>query len=135
MSVLFFSMSMKVLRFCHRLWHVGKQLWGTEEEISITQKGLSEQAGTFQTAAETREDVWPQSTHNFLCDKSSVKMGVKGFCRISCTALQYKCLSFTDVPSNAGALNESSLVDKLGSIKNRVFYLHNKTLSGTFLNP
>lgn len=39
-----FSMSMKVHRFCHNLWHLGKQLWGTEEEVSITQRELPLQA-------------------------------------------------------------------------------------------
>lgn len=91
-----------------------------------SQKELPLQAGPFQTAAEAREDRWPESTHNFLCDKSSVNLGVRDFCKISCTALQYKCLSFIDVPSSAGTLNESPLVDKFGSIKNSVVYLHNK---------
>lgn len=68
-------------------------------------------------------------------NRALLRWKVKGLRRIPYTALQHKCVSFTDAPSNAGSLNESPPLDKFGSIKNSLVYLHNnEPLSGTFLN-
>lgn len=69
-------------------------------------------------ALEASEDLQPVYTwFFFLCERALLRWGLKSFHRISYTTLQYQVLPLIDIPSSAGSLNESPLVDRFGSIK------------------
>lgn len=80
--VFFFSMNMKVLIFCHKSQHLGKQLSSPREEVfQHRERSSSLKAKPFQMGFGAREDLQPQATPIFSVKRALLRGGVDSFRR------------------------------------------------------